>query len=143
MHHACLSLTRCHLCGYEKSNTYCSLIDPHASLWLALGPSHLLCLHVIIWLVCNLFTTQIHMLLFHWFTYLLLFGLCIDHCLIHVLPFDWYLCQLIRQIIILNFILTPRILFHRVKWHYIIIQIIRHKKTGQNMLNRNVTITWK
>ena len=46
MHHACLSLARCDLCGYEKSNTCCFLIDPRASLWFALGPGHLLCLCV-------------------------------------------------------------------------------------------------
>ena len=54
-------------------------------------------------LVCNLFTTQIHTLLFHWFTCLLLFGLCIDYCLVYVSPFDLYLCELIRQIIIFKF----------------------------------------
>ncbi len=89
-----------------KSNTYCSLTDPHASLWLAPHSGHLLCLRVTIWLVCSLFTTQIHALLFHWFTCLLLFGTCIDHCLVHVSPFNWYACQIILQIIILNFVIT-------------------------------------
>ena len=82
----------------KKSNTCCSLIDSRASLWLALGPGHLLYLRVTIWLVQNPLTTQIHTLLFHWFTCPLLFGLHIDHCLVHVSPFYWFFCQLIRQV---------------------------------------------
>ena len=70
--------------------------------FLMIGPcsGHLLCLRVTIWLVCSLFTTQIHALLFYWFTCLLLFSSCIEHYLVHVSPFNWHPCQIIRQIIV-------------------------------------------
>ncbi len=87
----------------KKSNMCCSLIDLRASLWLALGLGHLLCLRVTIWLIYSPLTTQIHALLFHWFTCPLLFGLHIDYCLVHVSPFYWFLCQLIRQVIYFKF----------------------------------------
>ena len=61
----------------QKSNTCCSLIDPRASLWLALGPCHLLCLRVTIWLVYNPLTTQIHALLFY--------CSCVPFCLAYIL----------------------------------------------------------
>ena len=106
MHHVCLSLAKCRLCGYENQ-TRVAPWSIHVLLydWPLVLATYLVYVSPFDWL--GLFTTQVHALLFHWFTCLLLFGLCIDHCLVHVSPFDWYLCQLICQIIILNFVLTP------------------------------------
>ena len=88
---------------------YLLLLD-WSACFLMIGPcsGHLLCLCVTIWLVCSLFTTQIHALLFHWFTCLFLFGSYIDHCLVHVSPFNWHSYQIILQIIILNFVLSEK-----------------------------------
>ena len=73
------------------------LLLDQSACFLMIDPcsGHLICLPITIWLACSIFTTQIHALLFHWFTCLLLFGLCIDPCLVHVSPFNWNPCQII------------------------------------------------
>ena len=87
----------CIMCAFHLPNVVCVtmkinhvILFDRSACFLMTGPcfGHLLCLRVIVSLACNLFTTQIHVLLFRWFTCLLLFGLYIDHWLVHVSPFD-------------------------------------------------------
>ena len=64
--------------------------------------------------------------LFYWFTCLLLLGPRIDHYLFHLSPFNWRSCQIICQIIILNFVLTKG--------------VKRSHRITQNVYNRSTRI---
>ncbi len=98
---------------WKLSNTCRSLTGLRVSLWLAPALTiiwsmchHLIGLHFIRYLI--------HALFFYWLTCLLLFGPRIDHSLVHVSPFNWNLCLIIRQIIILIFVLTRTMLLFSI-----------------------------
>ena len=87
---------------WKLSNTCRFLTGLHVSLWLAPALTN-------IWFMCHHLIGLrylIHSLFFYCLTCLFLFGPRINHCLVHVSPFNWRPCLIIRLIIILIFVLT-------------------------------------